>query len=79
MERISNLDGKCHNAQRGTYGHECGKPAMWRASKVAPALPGMGMPEPYIFESCFCDDCRKYGHEARAYSGWSRLTPPGEA
>ena len=22
-------DGKCHNAEPGTYGHECGKPAAW--------------------------------------------------
>ena len=22
-------DGLCHNANRGTYGHECGKPAEW--------------------------------------------------
>ena len=22
-------DGICHNAEPGTYGHECGKPAIW--------------------------------------------------
>jgi hypothetical protein len=29
-------DGKCHNAQPGTYGHECGKPAEWLGTKASP-------------------------------------------
>ena len=29
--------GKCHNANHGTFGHECGKPAAWvGTNKVAP-------------------------------------------
>ena len=27
-------DGKCHNAEPGTYGHECGKPATWIGGKT---------------------------------------------
>jgi hypothetical protein len=60
---------RCHNAQHGTFGHECGRPATWTAQKVAAAIPGLGINEPYIFESSFCDDCREFGHEAQAYKG----------
>src|SRR5579859_8186334 len=42
------------------------------AKVVAPALPGMGKPDPYTFESGFCDDCRRHGFEARAYHTWRR-------
>jgi hypothetical protein len=66
-------DGRCHNAEPGTYGHECGKLAVWIGRKIAPAIPGLGKPEPYLFESGFCDDCRRHGYEALAYSDWRRV------
>ncbi len=46
-------DGKCHNANAGTYGHECSKPAVWLGRS------------PTGFTSGFCDDCRRNGTEGR--------------
>ena len=54
-------DGLCHNAEPGTYGHECGKPAVW----IGTAANG--------FESGFCDDCRRNGYEARNKKSWRPL------
>ena len=51
-------DGRCHNAQTGTYGHECGKPAAW----VGTTASG--------FRSGFCNRCREFGDEARAFVAW---------
>ena len=51
-------DGKCHNAQPGTYGHECGKPAHWLGTK------------PNGYQCGFCDHCKTHGHEAREYNHW---------
>ena len=71
---------RCVNAQRGTFGHECGKPASWIASKDYENG----------FQACFCDDCSKWGHEAGSYRRWRyiglpaaprvsyELTPEGE-
>ncbi len=56
-------DGKCHNAEPGTYGHECGKPAMWISDD-----PHSG------FTSGFCLRCRAEGYEARGRINW-RLVP----
>jgi hypothetical protein len=51
-------DGKCHNAEPGTYGHECGKPAEWRGwTKTG-------------FASGFCDACKRRGYEARDVIEW---------
>lgn len=44
-------DGKCHNADTGTFGHECGKPATW-----------LGVTETG-YASGFCDHCKSYGSE----------------
>ena len=52
-------DGKCHNAQPGTYGHECGKPATW-----------VGSIKPGGFQSGFCNRCKIDGYEAREYTVW---------
>lgn len=61
-------DGKCHNAQNGTYGHECGKPAQW----IGTTSSG--------FQCGFCDSCKTSGHEARKVVKWSPIgnapTPP---
>lgn len=44
-------DGKCHNANCGTYGHECGKPATWLGTSARGFVAG------------FCDDCKVRGDE----------------
>lgn len=54
-------DGKCHNSNPGTYGHECGKPATWIGVK------------PNGFGSGFCDECKAHGYEAKAYTVWEKL------
>jgi hypothetical protein len=46
------IDGKCHNSNRGSYGHECGKPAVWLGTRVETG-----------FQSGFCDKCKNYGDE----------------
>ena len=53
-------DGKCHNAEPGTYGHECGKPAAWIGTNHKG------------FSSGFCDDCKCHGYEARDVIAWRR-------
>jgi hypothetical protein len=50
---------KCTNAEPGTYNHECGKPAQWKATK------------PNGFTTHFCDQCKHTGTEARNYSQWT--------
>lgn len=52
-------DGKCHNAQPGTYGHECGKPSTW-----------IGVRKDRMFKMGFCDHCKENGYEARKYDLW---------
>ena len=52
-------DGICHNAQPGTFGHECGKPAKWVGTKENG------------FQCGFCNDCKETGHEARQYGNWT--------
>lgn len=64
-------DGICHNANRGTYGHECGKPAVWNADK--PSSLYCGTP----FTSSFCDRCKLTGDEAREFSNWRRIAREG--
>lgn len=54
-------DGKCHNAQPGTFGHECGKPAVWVGTKAGG------------FSSGFCADCKEHGHEARVMARWETV------
>ena len=53
-------DGKCHNAQSGTYGHECGKPATW----IGTNLRG--------FSSGFCDWCKEHGDESLPLTHWQK-------
>lgn len=54
-------DGLCHNANVGTFGHECGKPAMWLGAKDSG------------FKSGYCDHCKQHGDEARAVTQWTRV------
>jgi len=56
-------DGKCHNANRGTYGHECGKPATW-----------LGRTDT-LFTSGFCDHCKQHGDERHGLT-WRRIDEP---
>jgi len=51
-------DGKCHNANPGTYGHECGKPAQW----IGTSSSG--------FRAGYCVKCRATGSEARQCVAW---------
>ena len=49
-------DGRCHNAEPGTYVHECRRPAVF----IGTAKNG--------FQSGFCADCRENGWEARQFT-----------
>ena len=49
-------DGKCHNAEPGSFNHECNKPAVWIGTKANG------------FQSGFCDHCKRHGFEARGYT-----------
>ena len=51
-------DGRCHNAEPGTFNHECGKPAVWIGISRIGSRFG------------FCDDCRQHGYEARGKVRW---------
>lgn len=61
MSNLYALDGLCHNAEPGTYGHECGKPAKW----VGTSSTG--------FQSGYCDDCKVRGWEGKSMGQWRRL------
>jgi hypothetical protein len=54
---------QCQNAEPGTYGHECGKPAQWTATNRQGHAAG------------FCDQCKATGSEARNYSQWTPQEP----
>ncbi len=56
---------RCINAEPGTYGHECGKPATC-----------IGTRHDTGNEAAFCDDCAMNGHEGRRYAN---LRPIGLA
>jgi len=56
-------DGLCHNANHGTYGHECGRPAVWLGTT------------PRGFSSGFCDRCKRDGDEAVGVVEWVRIVP----
>lgn len=65
MTNLYATDGKCHNAEPGTFSHECGKPATWIGRRTS-SFGG-------IFESGFCDHCKEHGFEAHDYSQWRRI------
>jgi hypothetical protein len=52
------IDGKCHNAELSTYGHECGQAAVW----VGETRTG--------FRCGFCSECKRSGYEARDVVSW---------
>ena len=51
-------DGKCHNANPGTFSHECGKPAQWIGTSASGSRSG------------YCVKCRATGSEARQCVAW---------
>lgn len=59
-------DGKCHNANHGTFGHECGKPASWIGTKANG------------FRSGFCDRCKQDGDERHGFVAWEAIAPTTE-
>jgi hypothetical protein len=63
MSNLYAADGFCHNANYGTYGHECGKPASW-----------IGV-TPKGFRSGFCSHCKQNGDEARQCTSWEPVKP----
>lgn len=54
-------DGQCHNAEPGSFNHECRQPATWVGTKTNG------------FRSGFCDACKANGSEARFYVNWARV------
>ena len=63
------LRGVCQNAEPGTYGHECGKPAVWAGEKPSKDT------EAGVWLGCYCDDCKQHGYEARTVQRWIRVVP----
>jgi hypothetical protein len=57
----------CHNAEPGTFGHECGKRATWEGDKPSTLSPGK------TYTTTFCDACKANGHEARTVHTWRRI------
>ena len=57
-------DGCCHNAQIGSFNHECGKPATWIGRKENG------------YECGFCDWCKENGHESPPFKSWRRVCVP---
>lgn len=53
---------RCINAEPGTFGHECGKPAAFIGTKAATGT-----------QACFCAACKETGHDARGFAGWHAL------
>ena len=51
----------CTNAEPGTYGHHCGRPATWLGRKG-----GDGRWFGY------CDECKEWGHEGRRNTEWRK-------
>lgn len=54
-------DGHCHNAEPGTFNHECGKPAVFIGTRSDG------------FTSGFCEACKANGWEASNYAHWEKI------
>jgi hypothetical protein len=57
---------RCHNANRGTYGHECGKPAQWLAEGISKHDPSG------FYTTSFCDRCKREGDERHGMMNWRK-------
>jgi hypothetical protein len=55
---------KCTNANRGTFNHECNKPACW----IGTHSDG--------HRQYFCNSCRHTGDEAQPVKSWEAFEPP---
>ena len=70
-------DGKCHNANHGTFGHECNKPATWLGGKPTRRLASLSWTPPSdergMWWSGYCDHCKAHGDEARTVAEWRQL------
>lgn len=53
---------RCINAEPGTFGHECGRPAAFIGTKAATGA-----------QACFCASCKEHGHDARGREDWHTL------
>jgi len=60
----SDKTARCVNAEPGTYGHECGKPA----AKIGSRPHEMGR-----FFACYCNDCAEHGSEAVKCTEWHEI------
>jgi hypothetical protein len=65
---LGRLWPRCVNAEPGTFGHECGKPATFIGTNAASPT-----------QACFCTDCKERGDEARSFGDWRELEPTGQA
>lgn len=54
---------RCVNAEPGTFGHECSKPATWIGTRQSTGWSG-----------CYCDRCKSHGTEARRMDLWRPAT-----
>ena len=54
-------DGVCHNAEKGSFNHECEQPAEWLGT------------DRWGWSCGFCDDCRHNGYEAKDMIIWCRI------
>ena len=62
---LGRLWPRCVNAEPGTFGHECGAPAIFIGTRIEGGT-----------DASFCAECKEQGHEARRYGGWLQLKPP---
>ena len=64
---LGRLWPRCVNAEPGTFGHECGRPATFVGLKASTGL-----------QASFCADCKERGHEACRFGDWHELDPAGQ-
>lgn len=53
---------RCINAEPGTFGHECGRPAALIGTKAATGG-----------QACFCAACKETGHDACGFGLWHQI------
>ena len=63
---LGRLWPRCVNAEPGSFGHECGAPAIF----IGTCIEGGA-------QACFCAECKERGHDACGYDGWHRIDPAG--
>jgi hypothetical protein len=61
---MSVIDGKCGNSEPGSFGHECGKPAVWIGTKPSQSVVGSN------FHGAFCAKCKREGWDAKGVKTW---------